>query len=320
VTLATAVNGVKAPDRVKRPIGSSVRQSTSSSTTGASARAGATITSYWSIQVKSPRAKICSWAEARWVSRADIPRTSSHSAQLSGSISCSSGSRPWTSRPKATWSVTSGAKSAVKACSRVSSRHGAWASSTWCPSDSSRRPASWTASTRAGSSGASMGALTTTATFSAAGTRLADVAKGSAGGGAHDASPVSVPASTSSASAVSEIVCVSTPSTARKLSPVSGAREIRLRCGLSPTRPQHAAGMRVDPPPSLAWAIGTMPAATAVAEPPDEPPLVRDGSHGLRVGPKRLVLVHGRMPHSGKVVDPTTTKPASLRRRTTLWS
>ena len=62
--------------------------------------------------------------------------------------------------------------------------------------------------------------------------------------------------------------------------------------------------MRVEPPPSLACAIGTMPAATAVAEPPEEPPLVRVGSHGLRVGPKRLVLVHGRMPHSGSVVDP----------------
>jgi hypothetical protein len=78
--------------------------------------------------------------------------------------------------------------------------------------------------------------------------------------------------------------------------------------------------MRIEPPPSLPWAIGTMPAATAVPEPPDEPPLVRAGSHGLRVGPKRLVLVHGRIPHSGSVVVPTITKPASLNRRTTLWS
>ena len=101
---------------------------------------------------------------------------------------------------------------------------------------------------------------------------------------------------------------------------MSGASEMRLRWGLSPTRPQQAAGMRVEPPPSLAWAMGTMPAATAVAEPPDEPPLVRAGSHGLRVGPKRLVFVHGRMPHSGRVVEPTMTKPASLKRRTTLWS
>ena len=45
--------------------------------------------------------------------------------------------------------------------------------------------------------------------------------------------------------------------------------------------------MRIDPPPSFAWAMGTMPAATAAALPPEEPPGVRDGSHGLRAGPKR---------------------------------
>jgi hypothetical protein len=78
--------------------------------------------------------------------------------------------------------------------------------------------------------------------------------------------------------------------------------------------------MRVEPPPSLPWASGTMPAATAAPAPPDEPPLVRSGSHGLRVAPKRFVFVQGRIPHSGIVVVPTITKPASLRRRTTLWS
>ena len=78
--------------------------------------------------------------------------------------------------------------------------------------------------------------------------------------------------------------------------------------------------MRVEPPPSLACAIGTMPEATAVAEPPDEPPLMRSRSHGLRVAPKRFVCVQGRMPHSGSVVVPTITKPAAFRRATTLWS
>jgi len=39
-------------------------------------------------------------------------------------------------------------------------------------------------------------------------------------------------------------------------------------------RPQHDAGMRIEPPPSLACAIGTMPEATAPALPPDEPPEV----------------------------------------------
>ena len=56
-----------------------------------------------------------------------------------------------------------------------------------------------------------------------------------------------------------------------------------------PTRPLNAAGMRVDPPPSLAVANGMMPAATAAAEPPLEPPGVRSVFHGLRVVPHAFV-------------------------------
>ncbi len=69
------------------------------------------------------------------------------------------------------------------------------------------------------------------------------------------------------------------------MSPISGPSLIRCRLGLRPTRPQLAAGMRIEPPPSLACAIGTMPAATAAAEPPLEPPALRPRSQGLRVGP-----------------------------------
>ena len=32
------------------------------------------------------------------------------------------------------------------------------------------------------------------------------------------------------------------------------------------------AGIRIDPPPSLAWPAGTIPAATAAAVPPEDPP------------------------------------------------
>ncbi len=52
-----------------------------------------------------------------------------------------------------------------------------------------------------------------------------------------------------------------------------------------PTTPQCDAGWRIEPPVSLPNAIGTMPAATAAAEPPDEPPGVRARSHGLRAAP-----------------------------------
>ena len=63
--------------------------------------------------------------------------------------------------------------------------------------------------------------------------------------------------------------------------------------------------MRIEPPPSLPWASGTMPAATAAAAPPDEPPGVRSVSQGLRVGPKRRGSVTGRIPNSGRFVLPT---------------
>jgi len=49
--------------------------------------------------------------------------------------------------------------------------------------------------------------------------------------------------------------------------------------------PQCDAGIRIDPPPSLPVANGTMPVATATAEPLLDPPAVRSRSQGLRVGP-----------------------------------
>ena len=69
-------------------------------------------------------------------------------------------------------------------------------------------------------------------------------------------------------------------------SPTKGPLGVRARVGFRPNNPQQDAGMRMEPPPSLAWATGTMPAATAAAAPPDEPPAVRSRFHGLRVVPQ----------------------------------
>ena len=55
--------------------------------------------------------------------------------------------------------------------------------------------------------------------------------------------------------------------------------------GLNPNTPQHPAGTRIDPPESVACAIGTIPEATAAAAPPLDPPGVRVRSQGLAVGP-----------------------------------
>ncbi len=55
--------------------------------------------------------------------------------------------------------------------------------------------------------------------------------------------------------------------------------------GLTPKTPQKAAGRIIEPLVCVPMASGTMPAATAAAEPDDEPPGVRSRSRGLRVLP-----------------------------------
>src|SRR5574340_1687966 len=64
------------------------------------------------------------------------------------------------------------------------------------------------------------------------------------------------------------------------------SRGTASKVGLKPTTPQHDAGMRIDPAVSVPTAIGTIPAATAAAEPPLDPPGSRSGAHGLTTAPK----------------------------------
>ena len=71
--------------------------------------------------------------------------------------------------------------------------------------------------------------------------------------------------------------------------------------------PEKAAGMRTEPPPSVPSESGAMPSATAAALPPEEPPDVRVGSHGLPVTPVRGASVTPFQPSSGVVVLPTST-------------
>ena len=70
-------------------------------------------------------------------------------------------------------------------------------------------------------------------------------------------------------------------------SPTSGPIGVRARVGFSPNNPQQLAGIRMDPPPSVAYAIGMMPAATAAAEPPLEPPALYSRFHGFLVTPNK---------------------------------
>ncbi len=55
--------------------------------------------------------------------------------------------------------------------------------------------------------------------------------------------------------------------------------------GLKPYTPQNAAGLITEPLVCVPSASGTMPAATAAAEPLEEPPGVCSGLCGLRVLP-----------------------------------
>jgi hypothetical protein len=58
-----------------------------------------------------------------------------------------------------------------------------------------------------------------------------------------------------------------------------------------PTIPLIEAGIRMEPPPSLPCANGTIPAATATAAPPLDPPASRERSHTQRAGPTRSLSV-----------------------------
>src|SRR3954463_10712871 len=80
--------------------------------------------------------------------------------------------------------------------------------------------------------------------------------------------------------------------------------------------PQRAAGWRIEPPVSVPMAQGALPAATAAAEPPLEPPGTRSRSHGLRTGPKPEFSFDEPMANSSMLVLPSTGAPASTNRCT----
>ena len=67
----------------------------------------------------------------------------------------------------------------------------------------------------------------------------------------------------------------------------------------------------VEPPVCVVSATGTWKSATAAADPDDDPPGVRAGSCGLRVGPGSVKA------YSVVTVLPTTTAPAASSRCTT---
>src|SRR3954453_5333018 len=72
--------------------------------------------------------------------------------------------------------------------------------------------------------------------------------------------------------------------------------------------------MRTEPAMSLPNSSEVRPAASAAAEPPDEPPGVRVRSHGLLVAPKRGLYAWRAAAIVGVLVLPKITAPAERRR------
>src|SRR3984885_7622835 len=105
-------------------------------------------------------------------------------------------------------------------------------------------------------------------------------------------------------------------------SPRSGPSGLRARVGFNPNTPDAEAGIRIDPPPSLAGATGTMRAATAAPAPPEEPPDECARFHGFRVGPNSRGSVVGINPNSGLELLPKTVMPVLRKRwaRVPVWS
>jgi hypothetical protein len=91
---------------------------------------------------------------------------------------------------------------------------------------------------------------------------------------------------------------------------------IRSGVGRRPTTPQHEAGMRIDPPVSPPSAIEHMPAATAAALPPLDPPGVVPSRHGFCVGGNSVLTVPIEAASSGRLVLPRMAMPADRARAT----
>src|SRR5206468_2238858 len=85
-----------------------------------------------------------------------------------------------------------------------------------------------------------------------------------------------------------------------------------------PTVPVNAAGWRIEPPVSVAVAPRHSLAATAAAEPPDEPPGTRPSfapsrRHGFTTGPKHELSFEEPMANSSLLSLPSITAPSRHR-------
>src|ERR1700709_1564888 len=144
------------------------------------------------------------------------------------------------------------------------------------------------------------------------GSRLIRSVYGSAGDQYGMNSPGAPPRQASTKAAVSRTVLVWQPwiETIAVRSDTPGALEKTPRDIFRPILPLMPAGMRIDPPPSVAWEIGSTPAATLAPVPEDDPPAVNARSHGLCVTYISGFSAEPQVPNSGVVVRPMMLRPA----------
>src|SRR3546814_20280841 len=97
-------------------------------------------------------------------------------------------------------------------------------------------------------------------------------------------------------------------------------RETVPYVGLMPLTPHKAAGWRTEPPVSVPVAAMTRPAATALADPPEDPPGIMVGSNGFLAGPKAEFFLPEPMANSSQLRLPIETAPARRCRSPTVAS
>ena len=136
---------------------------------------------------------------------------------------------------------------------------------------------------------------------------------GRSGAAITNGSPGAGPLRQSSSAAVSRTLRLTMKCTAHpdSASAICGPQVTRPRDGLRPTTPHAEAGIRIEPPPSLAEATGTIPAPTTAAAPPLDPPAMCWSLHGEQVRPTARVSVVPMIPNSDVVVRPRFTRPAA---------
>src|SRR4029077_18516650 len=90
--------------------------------------------------------------------------------------------------------------------------------------------------------------------------------------------------------------------------------------GIIAGMPQNEPGWRTEPPVSVPSAATAIPAATAAADPPLDPPGTRSMATGFRTGPYAEFSFDPPMANSSQLVLPSRIAPALSRRSTAVAS